>query len=335
MNQSKIPLTSSELANLWMTYQEKTMILRILEHFIEHADNEEKQLLQSHYNGAAKNVEMITSIFKQEGAVIPIGFTESDVHKGVPKLYDYMYDIMYLHMMTKVEMSLYALFTGMSYRKDIEDFFIGLTAESQAMNSQSTQFLLEKGVLVRPAYVSMPKEVNFVQDKNYMGGLNWFSETRSLNTVEVSLIHHAIETNLVGMQLMIGFAQVATDKEVQNYLVKGMKLSKKIEIDLGEFLRQSFIEPPATHAGKATTSKTAPFSDKLMMYNTSLLASFGLGSNALGGAFSLRSDLPAKMAFHAKDIFTFAQDGGKIMIKNGWMEEPPQIENRNQLTKGE
>ncbi|WP_417897789.1 DUF3231 family protein [Bacillus haimaensis] len=333
MTSSKTPITSSELANLWMAYQEKTMILRILEHFIEHADNDEKQLLQSHYSNAAKTVEIITSIFQQEGAVIPIGFTESDVHKSVPKLFDYLYDIMYLHMMTKVEMSLYALFTGMSYRKDIEDLFIGLTAESQAMNSQSTQFLLEKGVLVRPAFVTMPKEVHFVQDDNYMDGFKMFSETRSLNTVEVSLIHHAIETNLIGMQLMIGFAQVAADKEVQNYFAQGMKLSKKIEIELGEFLRQSYIEPPATHAGKATTSKTAPFSDKLMMYNTSLLSSFGLGSHALGGAFSLRSDLPAKMALLVKDIFTFAQDGGKIMIKKGWLEEPPQIEDRNQLTK--
>jgi hypothetical protein len=334
MTSNQAPITSSELANLWIAYQEKTMILRILEHFIEHADDEEKQLLQLYYNGAAKNLDLITSLFQQEGAAIPIGFTESDVHKGVPKLYDYMYDIMYLHLMTKMEISLYALFTGMSYRKDVGDFFIGLTAESQAMNSQLTQFLLEKGILVRPPFVSMPKEVNFVQDYNYMDGFKLFGEKRSLNTVEVSLIHHAIETNLVGMQLMIGFAQVAKDKEVQNYFVKGMKLSKKIEIELGEFLRQSYIEPPATHAGKATTSNTAPFSDKLMMYSTSLLTTFGLGSNALGGAFSLRSDLPMKMALLTKDIFTFAQDGGKIMIKNGWMEEPPQIEDRNQLTKG-
>jgi hypothetical protein len=332
MSSSQVPISASELANLWMTYQEKTMMLRVLEHFIEHADHEEKLLLQMHHENAAKDVEKITIILQQEGAVVPIGFTESDVHKGVPKLYDYKYDILYLHMMTKVEMSLYALFTGMSYRKDIEEFFIGLTAKSQEMNSLSTQLLLEKGVLVRPALVSMPKEVHFVNDKNYMDGFHWFSEKRSLNTVEVSLIHHAIETNLIGMQLMIGFAQVATNPEVQDYFVKGMKLSKKIEIDLGEFLRESYIEPPATHAGKATTSKTAPFSDKLMMYNSSLLASFGLGSNALGGAFSLRSDLPAKMGLLAKDIFTFAQDGGKIMIKNGWMEEPPQIEDRNKLT---
>ncbi|MFT8322088.1 MAG: DUF3231 family protein [Bacillus sp. (in: firmicutes)] len=333
MPTNQAPITSSELANLWMAYQEKTMIQRILEHFIEHADGKEKQLLHAHYNGAAKNIVMITKILQKEGAVIPLGFTESDVHKGIPKLYDFMYDIMYLHMMTKVEMNLYALFTGMSYRKDIEDLFIEITADAQKMNSQSTQLLLEKGVLVRPPFVSMPEEIRFVKDNKYMGGLNVFSETRSLNTVEVSLIHHAIETNLIGMQLMTGFAQSTTNKEVQTYFAKGMRLSKKIEIELGEFLRQSYIEPPATHAGKATTSKTAPFSDKLMMYNTSLLTSFGLGSNALGGAFSLRSDLPAKMSLLAKDIFTFAQDGGKIMIKNGWMEEPPQMEDRNQLTK--
>jgi hypothetical protein len=135
------------------------------------------------------------------------------------------------------------------------------------------------------------------------------------------------------MQLMIGFAQVAHDHQVRNYFVKGMELSRKVETALGEFLRQDYIEPPATHAGKATNSTVAPFSDKLMMYNTSLLSTFGLGSNALGGAFSLRSDLPAKMALLAKDIFDFAKLGGRIMVKNGWMEEPPQGEDRNQLTK--
>ncbi|MDR7002215.1 DUF3231 family protein [Neobacillus niacini] len=333
MTSSGVPITSSELANLWMTYQEKTMMIRMLEHFIEHADDEEKQLLQTHYNNASKAINTITGIFQTEGAVIPLGFTENDVHKGVPKLFDFLYDIMYLHLMTKVEMSLFSLYCGMSYRKDMNDFFINLTAEAQEMNSKATQLLLEKGVLVRPPFVSMPTEVHFVQDKKYRGAFNPFRETRSLNTIEVSLIHHAIETNLVGMQLMIGFAQVADHKEVQEYLAKGMKLSKEIEIDLGEYLRQSYIEPPATHAGKATPSKIAPFSEKMMLYNTGLLATFGLGSNALGGAFSLRNDLPAKMALLAKDIFTFAQDGGKIMIKNGWMEEPPQMEDRIQLTK--
>ncbi len=54
--------------------------------------------------------------------------------------------------------------------------------------------------------------------------------------------------------------------------------------------------------------------------------------NALGTAFSLRSDLPLKMTNLSKDIYTFSHDGGKLMVKNGWMEEPHQAEDRYQLT---
>ncbi|WP_374989518.1 DUF3231 family protein (plasmid) [Priestia megaterium] len=331
-NSQHPPITSTELATLWMTYQEKTMIMRFLEYFLKHNKNEQ-QLFQLHYDRAVKSVDFIKTIFQGEGAAIPIGFTENDVNKEAPKLYDYMFDVMYFRLMSQIETGLFALYSNMSYRKDIRQFFKCVTAEAQELYDQLTHLLIETGVISRPPYVSMPKEVHFVNDKNYMDGLKWIGEKRSLNTMEVSLIQHAVDTNLVGMQLMIGFAQVANDQKVRKHFVKGMELSKKIETELGDVLRHSYIEPPATHAGKATTSTVAPFSDKLMMYNTSLLSTFGLGSNALGGAFSLRSDLPVKMLQIGKDIYSFAKEGGEIMIKNGWMEEPPQIEDRNQLTK--
>ncbi|CAM4349856.1 DUF3231 family protein [Paenibacillus alkaliterrae] len=334
MNSNPIPLTSTELGNLWMTYQEKTMLLRFLEYFLEHAEDQEiQQILKSTYDLSGQFVETIKNIFQQEGAVIPIGFTVNDVNKGVPKLFDYLYESMFLHMMGKIEASLFALYSTMAYRKDIRKLFIDLTANSQQMFDQCTELLLEKGVLVRPPYMSMPKEVTFIKDNHYLSGFNLLGDTRSLNAIEISLIHHAIETNLTGMQLMIGFAQVAHDKQVQQYFVKGMKLSKDVETTLGEYLRQDYIEPPATHAGKATNSTVAPFTDKLMMYITNLLGSFGLGSNALGGAFSLRGDLPVTMARLALKIVPFVKEGGEIMIKNSWMEEPPQIEDRKQLTK--
>ncbi|MBP1965467.1 DUF3231 family protein [Paenibacillus aceris] len=334
MESADIPLTSSEIGNLWMTYQEKTMLLRVLEYLLEHADNEEvQQILKSTYTSSEQTVETIKRIFQDEGAVIPLGFTVNDVNKGVPKLFDYLYEPMFLHMMSKIEASLFALYSTMSYRKDIRQLFKQLTASSQEMYDQCTQFLLEKGVLVRPPFMSMPKEVTFIQNDSYLSGLNIFKEKRALNAIEISLLHHAIETNLTGMQLMIGFAQVANDTKVQEYFVKGMKLSKEIETTLGEFLREDYIEPPATHAGKATSSTVAPFSDKLMMYLTNLLGSFGIGSNALGGAFSLRSDLPLSMARLAQKILPFVKEGGELMIKHGWLEEPPQVEDRRQLTK--
>jgi nitrogen fixation protein len=39
------------------------------------------------------------------------------------------------------------------------------------------------------------------------------------------------------------------------------------------------------------------------------------------------------MAIIMKDIFEYAHEGGTIMIRNGWMEEPPQMEQRKQLIK--
>lgn len=55
---SHIPLSSSELATLWMTYQQKTMSQRLLEHFIEHAEDEEaKEILTSTHNKIVHYIE--------------------------------------------------------------------------------------------------------------------------------------------------------------------------------------------------------------------------------------------------------------------------------------
>ena len=69
-------------------------------------------------------------------------------------------------------------------------------------------------MLAKPPSVCIPKKVEFIENKNYMSGHNPFSETRSLNTIEVGFLNEAIEDNIFGMQLMTGFAQVATESEV-------------------------------------------------------------------------------------------------------------------------
>ncbi len=53
--------------------------------------------------------------------------------------------------------------------------------------------------------------------------------------------------------------------------------------------------------------------------------------NTIGTAFRLRNDIPAKAGVFSKDIFEYAHKGAKIMIKHGWLEEPPQMEERDQL----
>jgi hypothetical protein len=317
-----------------MEYQADTLTMRVLEYFLEKAEGEEsRKIFQSEYEKKVEHIEAITSIFQNENAAIPIGYTEKDVNKGVPRLWDDSFDMMYTRVMAKVGIGFFALHSSMAYREDIRNLTKRFTADAQETYDQTTAFLLDKGVLARPPYVSMPKEVEFVDSKNYMSGFNMLSEKRALNTVEIANIYQAMESNVLGMQLMAGFAQAAQEKEAKQYFTKGMELTKKIVNTLSQLLMDSDIQPPSTWTGRATDSTIPPFSDKLMMYNTSLLSTFGLGSNTIGAAFSLRSDLPLKMAKLAQDIFSFSKEGGKLMVKHNWMEEPPQAEDRYQLRK--
>ncbi|UQD51014.1 hypothetical protein C0971_02460 [Bacillus methanolicus] len=331
----KPAITSSELGVLWLTYQEKTMILRMLEYFIEKADDEKaKKIMTDLYNEIDIYVGKITNIFKSEGAVIPVGFSSQDVNKDVPKLYDNGFDIMFVRLLKEISMGLHTLNINMSYREDIVMLFKELTAITQAAYNSCTQYLIEKGMIARAPYVSMPKSVEFVKDKDYLAGINPFSKIgnkRTLNTIEVAYVFHGLETNVTGLQMITGFAQCANSSEVKKFFSKGAELAKSVIKELSETFLEDGVQIPTVSGGNATRSTVAPFSDKLMMYCTSLFCSFSMFSNAVGTAFSLRNDLVAKMTVFTKDIFEYAHEGAKIMIKNGWMEEPPQMEERKAI----
>ena len=167
----------------------------------------------------------------------------------------------------------------------------------------------------------------------HQSGFNILSDKRTLNTIEVGYINEAIESHIFNMQLLTGFAQVATEGEVKKYFIAGKELSKKNSTVLGAVLLQSDTQPPCTWSGKATDSTQGIFSDKLMMYINSLISSTSLGFTSLGTSFSMRNDLPIKLGLISKDVFSYANKGAKIMIAHKWMEEPAQMEDRNKFTK--
>ncbi|MDQ1144201.1 hypothetical protein QE429_001028 [Bacillus sp. SORGH_AS 510] len=318
-------LASSEIGTLWMTYQQKTMIKHMLKYFIEKADDQAaKKILTDLHEEISPYIEQMAQLFQSEGVPTPIGFTEQDINIEVPRLYENGFDIMFVRMVKEISMAMHTLNITMSYRDDIIQLYRNLTSITQKYYHQCTKYLLEQGLIPRSPYVSTTKNVEFVKDTNYLGGFNPISGKRSLNTVELAHIYHAIESNVTGMQMIFGFAQSAENKDVRKFFTKGGELAQAIIKEMSEVILENNIPVPATAGGNYTTSTLAPFSDKIMMYCISLFCSFSLGGNSVGTAFSLRNDLPAKFSIFMKDIFEYAHEGAKIMIKHGWMEEPPQ-----------
>ena len=330
----KIPISSSELGTLWTTYQRKKMMKILISHFVDKSENEEsKKILFDFTKETEIHISEIENIFSNEKAISPIAFDDNDVFKDAPPLFEDMFSIIFLRLLMKMDMGANAINLSMAYRKDVREFYKRTSIYSQDIFDLCTDFLLERGILARPPYVTMPKKTEFVEEKKYMSGINLIGGKRALNTIEVGFLVHALEANIFGMQLMTGFAQVATESEVRKYFIKGKELSKKIITKFNNVLLQSDIQPPSTWAGNATNSTVPPFSDKIMMFLTNLMSIYALGYNALGVSFSLRSDLPQKLLFVEKDTLSYANEGGKLMITHQWLEEPPQMDDRNQLTK--
>ena len=328
------PLSASEVGTLWLTYQQKTMILRILEYFLEKSDDQEaKNIMGMVWQELQFYVNLIKETFESEGIATPIGFTKTDVNLEAPNLYDNGFDIMFLRILKEVSMGMYTINMNMAYRKDVMTIYEGLTIATHKVYKLATLYLLKKGILSLPPKSTKPKTVDFIKDTSYLKGFKPFSDRRALNHLELGNLHHGVETNNVGMQLITGFAQCAQDKKVKSYFVKGKELAKQQIKVFQEILLEGDVQFSATSGSTVTTSSIAPFSDKLMMFCIFLLNGFGMVGSSFGTIFSFRNDISVRSALIAKDIYLYAEEGIKIMIKNGWLEEPPQMEDRTQIIK--
>lgn len=131
----------------------------------------------------------------------------------------------------------------------------------------------------------MPKSTKFITNKNYLDGFKLSGDKRPLNDLEVGIIHHNLEANNIGIQLIMGFAQCAQNKEVRKYFLKGKELAKKQVKIMEEILLKSDVQLSSTSGATVITSTVPPFSDKLMMHCIYILNRFGI-VGAGTGAFS-------------------------------------------------
>src|SRR5699024_11482526 len=114
---NKPAITSSELGILWITYQEKTMVIQMMEYFIAKSDDDKSnKIMVDLYKKLNNNEEKEKEIFEDEGAVIPLGYTRKDVNTEAPKLYNNGYDILFVLLLKQISMELHTLKLNMAYR---------------------------------------------------------------------------------------------------------------------------------------------------------------------------------------------------------------------------
>jgi hypothetical protein len=317
-------LTSSEIAAIWSSFQDNSMAVCIFKYFIENVDDPEiESMIDYALNISEKHLIQSEEILQENNHPIPVGFSNKDVSPSAPRLYSDTYYLYYLKNMAKVGLSVYGVALATSAKPSVREFLSQAIQSSTDLYNKTADLLLSKGLFVRPPYVSTPAEVDFIDQKNYKGGLLNINR-RPVNVIEITHVYANIETNLTGQILLMGLAQVAKSKNVREYCLKGIDIAQKHIKEFSSILTKDDIQVPMPSDLEVSNSTLAPFSEKLIMFQSSLLIQSSTSNYATAAAASLRTDINTTYVRLAAEVATYASNGVNIMIENSWLEEPPQ-----------
>ncbi|HEU5140584.1 MAG TPA: DUF3231 family protein [Bacillales bacterium] len=326
-----VKLTAAELSQIWAGYQNDTMLRCVLQYFRETVEDPDIQLIvEDALNLSMAQIEKLVTIFDKEDYPRPVGFTDRDVDINAPRLYSDTFILYYLHQSAKLGINAMSVAVALSTRHDIYSFFDECLSEYVHLHKTTTDLLLSKGLYIRSPHLPTPRGVDFVKDKSFLSG---FGDKRPLVSLEVTNLFDNIQRNALGASTVMGFAQVARSKKVAKYFVQGQAIAEKHVEIFGSELRKDNLNVPMTWAMEVTDSTVPPFSDKLMMFHTTALIAIGMGYYGASMATAFRSDLIADYARLTAEIAKYSGEGAKLMIENGWMEEPPQVVDRKELVR--
>nr|GGG73950.1 hypothetical protein GCM10011398_18120 [Virgibacillus oceani] len=332
-NDQKTELTAAEISSLWTSYQNDTMLICGLQHFLKNVDNEEvKSILEQMLSISEQHKKKLTQIFNNDNYPVPQGFLEKDVNLDAPRLFSDRIYVELLLQMGGFHMAIYGLALSQVERDDIIHFYSDALNESHEINKKVKEIAKNNRLYVRYPQIPKAKQIEFVTDDSFLTG--WFGDRRPLLGVEITALVLNARRNALGQALITGFSQVAGSKEVRKYFEKGRDISAK-QLDIfTSLLRDDYISEGARILTSEVTDSTAsPFSDKLMMFLITTLIASGMGQYGTSMSISPRHDLGVQYARLIAEIAKYSNKGANIMIENGWMEQPPIAADRKKLAK--
>lgn len=330
-DKTKIRLTSAEMSSMWTQYINDTVSVCVLSYFMNNIDDKKvKEIVEFAIDTSRSNISTLKEIFDREDFPYPIGFNKKDVNVHAPRLFSDTFVLMYLRHMSILGLAANTAAIGLGTRPDVISFHKSVLKSAVGLQDLSRELMLEQGTYIRPPFISVPNQADFVEKQKFLSGIK--NRRRALTSLEITHLFLNIQTNQIGKALIMGFIQVAQDKEVKGYLQRGKKIAQK-HVDLfSDILKNNDIPAPMFWDSAITDSTTQVFSDKLILFHISAMIAAGIGNYGAAMAASPRKDIGLKYASLIPEIALYAEDGANIMIKNSWLEEPPMADDRDQLS---
>ncbi|MFC4560115.1 DUF3231 family protein [Virgibacillus kekensis] len=325
-------LTSSELADLFNNYLGDSMYSCVFEHFLQVVkDDEIRDYIKFAQTISKRHLKEIEKIFRSEDIPVPVGFGEQDVRKDAPKLFGDLFMLFYTVQMTGPGALTYGSALTTATRHDVMHYFRQCIRDTEEMYARGVHLALAKGLDMAYPNIPYAKKVDFVEKKSFISLIT--GRDRPLLAMEIKHLQYNINTNILGKAIMLGFSQVASSETARKYFREGAQLSEKQFKQFGEYMTGQDLPTPKLVDAYITDSTTPPFSDKLMLYHTSLAGKIAMQNLGNALASMMRHDIAAEFGRLITVVGKFNNDGLNMLIEHGWLEEPFSAADRKELSK--
>ncbi|AST91022.1 MULTISPECIES: DUF3231 family protein [Sutcliffiella] len=328
MHKSEVPLTSTELSNIWAAYLMSNLIMKLTEYFSTTTDDEDiKIIVEKMFNASQQNIEKLTTFFMKEDFPTPIGFTERDVVKEASKVFSDTFILYFCHDITLLALTTYPSALSDCTRKDTRNYFHTALETTIQLQDETVELMLEKGIYLKPPQLTFEKKVEFVDSKKYLS--KSLSEARALNAAEIANITRIIHRAYFSKMIFVTFNKLSNDEELKKHFGKGRDVIESTIDSLKEVLEEENVPISASGDYQIFDVEVSPFSDKLMLYfvNACLgMFCFTMIGQALNT--TLRSDIILKLTNINNKMKKYYGESLFLTINKDWFEQPPQAVDR-------
>ncbi|WP_042460148.1 DUF3231 family protein [Neobacillus dielmonensis] len=324
-------LTSPEITNLWTHYARETLSVCVTKYMLRIVkDQEINKLLQTALEMSEQHIKTLQDFFNKENFPVPKGYTDKDANYDAPPLLSDLFCLSYLHTMTQHGSQSYSLAFSVSIRKDMRDFYYQCNLDTMDLYNRSLELLIAKNYYDKPPLFETPKNVQYINHLQYMTDV--FGERRKMNSIEVGNVFFNLEKSRLSKALFIAFRQACKDKDVNKFLDKCIELKNKHIGVFSNLLLQENFHTPRTLDTEITNSTVCPFSDRLIAFHVGFLISAAITYYGAAGTACMRVDITANCERAIMGDFLVFGSFSKLIIKKGWLEQPPFADDRLMLS---
>ncbi|MEH7074242.1 DUF3231 family protein [Neobacillus drentensis] len=332
MDGNKLKLTSSEIGTLWGEYVNGTSVDMVNKYMVSIIEDEPiKAIFEEAIITFEKQKRQIVTFLENEGFPVPIGFTDSDLFKGKPRLFTDIFCLNYLHIMTLHGLLGHTTSLAVSVRKDLREFYDSCDNDAKKMYHQTIELLLEKGSFQRDPLFYPAKNPEYISSQDFTDG--FFGKGRTLSAVEIISLSLNLKKSIMTKTLSIAFSQVAQLKEVRQFLTDSEKAADGQIKAFSKIMQSDNLPVPKSWETEVTTSTDSPFSDKLMLHHIGFLYQAAQNYHGAGLATSMRTDLVAAYEGTILKNLMVTKKWYNLMVQNKWLEQPPLAPNRKEIAK--